>query len=128
MASNFDQIWIENRFRNRKAMTGTALRKDEQTGFLEPVTKRGFSAEQKATFIKRFEVCNNQRQVAKSVRIDIQAVYDAIALDEKFRAEFIRCTGIVGRSKHLNDELVKLSSSEKNELIADLLKKSDKYK
>ena len=128
MASKFDQIWIENRFRNRKAMTGTALRIDPQTGFLEPATKRGFSAEQKATFIKRFEVCNNQRQIAKSVRIDIQAVYDAIALDEKFRAEFLRCLGTAGRSKHLNDELVKLSSSEKNELIADLLKKSDKYK
>ncbi len=128
MASNFDQIWIENRFRNRKAMTGTALIVDSQTGFLEPATKRGFSAEQKATFIKRFEVCNNQRQVAKSVRIDIQAVYDAIALDEKFRTEFIRCMGLTGRTKHLNDELVKLSHSEKNELIADLLKKTDKYR
>ena len=127
MASNFDQIWIENRFRNRKAMTGTALRLDPETGFLEPMTKRGFSAEQKATFIKRFEVCNNQRQIAKSVRIDIQAVYDAISLDVKFRTEFVRCLGLEGRTKHLNDELVKLSSSEKNELIADLLKKTNKY-
>ncbi len=128
MASNFDQIWIENRFRMRKAMTGTALILDQQTGFLEPATKRGFSAEQKATFIKRFEVCNNQRQVAKSVRIDIQAVYDAIALDEKFRAEFVRCMGLTGRTKHLNDELIKLSTSEKNAIIADLLKKTEKYK
>jgi hypothetical protein len=126
--ATFDQIWIENRFRNRKGMVGTALRLDPETGYLEPTTKRGFSAEQKATFIKRFEVCNNQRQVAKSVRIDIQAVYDAIALDSHFREEFVRCAGIPGRTKRLNDELIKLSHSEKNEIIADLLKKTDKYK
>lgn len=128
MMATFDRIWIENRFRNRKGMVGTALRLDPETGYLEPVTKRGFSAEQKATFIKRFEVCNNQRQVAKSVRIDIQSVYDAIALDDKFRAEFTRCLAIVGRTKHLNDELIKLSHSEKNELIADLLKRTERYK
>lgn len=126
--ATFNQIWIENRFRNRKGMVGTALRLDPETGYLEPTTKRGFSAEQKATFIKRYEVCNNQLQVAKSVRIDIQAVYDAIALDEKFRTEFIRCNAIEGRTKRLNDELIKLSHSEKNEIIADLLKKTDKYK
>ncbi len=126
--ANFDQIWIENRFRNRRKMTGTALVIDQETGFLQPMTKRGFSAEQKATFIKRFAVCNNQRQVAKSVRIDIQAFYDAIALDEKFRAEILRCMEIPGRTKHLNDELIKLSTSEKNEIIADLLKKTEKYK
>lgn len=124
----FDQIWIENRFRNRKGMVGTALRLDPETGYLEPTTRRGFSAEQKATFIKRFEVCNNQRQVAKSVRIDIQAVYDAIALDNRFREDFVRCIGIAGRTKRLNDELIKLSHSEKNEIIADLLKKTAKYK
>lgn len=124
----FDQIWIENRFKNRPKMTGTAMRLDPETGYIEPTTKRGFSASQKATYIKRFEVCNNQRQVAKSVRIDIQTVYDAIALDPHFREEFLRCTGIPGRTKHLNDELIKLSHSEKNEIIADLLKRTSRYK
>lgn len=125
--AKFDQIWIDNRFRYRNGMNGRALRMDERTGYLEPITKRGFSAEMKETFIKRFTICSNQRQIIKSLNVDVQSIYDAIALDKKFREDYLKCNSILTRKKQLNDELVNLASSEKVQVITDLTNKLSKY-
>ncbi len=127
MPTTFNQIWIENRFRYRNGMTGTALRLDEATGYLEPSTRRGFSAEMKQVFIKRFMICSNFKQICKSVFVDVQTVYDAIALDKKFREDIIRCNEIIGRKKQLNDQLVEMAKSEKTAVLTDLTGRMDKY-
>lgn len=127
MPNHFDQIWIENRLRYRKRLTGSAMRMDEVTGYLEPATRRGFSAEEKQTFIKRYTVCSNFKQCTKSVNVDVQTVYDAIAIDKRFREDIIKCNEIVGRKKQLNDELVKLAVSEKVAVLSELSKEADKY-
>lgn len=126
--AKFDQIWIDNRFRNRKTLKGSRLRLDDVTGYLEPAERRGFSAEQRKTFVDRFKVCSNMAAIARSVNIDIQTVYDAIAVDSKFRAEIIKCNENTQRSKQLNNELVKLAASEKVQVITDLSNKLEKYK
>ncbi len=127
MPTTFNQIWIENRFRYRNGMTGTALRLDEATGYLEPSTRRGFSAEMKQVFIKRFMICSNFKQICKSVFVDVQTVYDAIALDKKFREDIIRCNEVIGRKKQLNDQLVEMAKSEKTAVLTDLTGRMDKY-
>ena len=126
--TRFDQIWIDNRFRFRKGMRGTAMRLDDHTGYLESTTRRGFTVEMKATFIKRFTVCSNKKQIVKSVDIDIQSVYDALCLDKKFREDFLKCEEIPGRSKQLNDELKVLAASEKAQIVTDLTKKLENYR
>lgn len=123
----YDQVWIENRFRYRKGMKGSALRLHEETGYLESTNQRGFSAEMKDTFIKRFMLCNNMKQICESVNIDIQAVYDAIALDKKFRDDINYCNEQKGRKKQLNDELLEQAVSEKTAIISELTNKMDKY-
>ncbi len=126
-ASQFDQIWIENRYRYRKGMRGTAMRLDEATGYLEPMTRRGFSAEMKDIFIKRFTVCSNKRAICRSLFIDVGSVYDAIAIDKKFREDYLKCDSIIKRNTQLNDELVVLANSEKKNIVDDLTSKLDKY-
>ncbi len=123
----FDEEWIKTRFKNRRAMVGSAYTVDAETGFLAPKRRTGFTVEKKGAFLRRFELCNNQAQIAKSVDIDIQAVYDAVALDDKFRAEFMRCLAIPGRPKHLADGGVDFTQEEKSELIGDLLKRANRY-
>ncbi len=103
------------------------MRMDDVTGYLEPVTIRGFSAEMKQTFIARYTICSNQSAICKSLGIDKATMYDAVVLDTKFRENFIYCNSLSGRSKRLNDELVKLAGSEKQSVILDLSKKLDKY-
>ncbi len=127
MGCKFDQIWIDNRFRYRNGMKGSRMRLDEATGYLEPSTRRGFSAEMKAVFIKRFTVCSNRKAIAKSLFVDIQSVYDALALDKKFREDFIKAESIIERSPRLNDELVKLATSEKTKVVMDLTASAAKY-
>ncbi len=127
MKNKFDQVWIDNRFRYRAGMSGTALRTDEVTGYMEPITIRGFSAEMKETFIKRFTVCSNMAAICRSINIDTAAVYDAIALDPKFRTDFIRCYYSTGRKKQLNNQLVILADSAKQQVITELTSKLSKY-
>lgn len=126
--ASFDQIWIDNRFRYRKTLRGSRLRLDDVTGYLEPSDRRGFSAEMRQTFINRFRVCSNMAAIAKSVNIDIQSVYDAVAVDPKFRADIIKCNENTGRSKQLNDEMKKLAASEKAQVVIDLSNKIGFYK
>ena len=127
MRERFNEIWVQNRFRHRKRMAGTGLRLNEALGYLEPSRMRGFNAEMKDTFIKRFSVCDNLKAIAKSLFIDIQTVYDAIAMDKKFRDEINRCDLIEGRKKQLNNQLVELAASEKKVVLTDLTGKMDKY-
>lgn len=100
---------------------------DPPTGYLEPVTRRGFTGEMKKVFIDRFKICSNRTQIAESVFIDIQAVYDAIAVDEKFRNDFLACENLEGRKKQLNNSLVELAASAKNQTISDLSREARKY-
>ncbi len=125
--NKFDQVWIQNRLRYRKNLKGTAMRVDEATGYLEPITIRGFTANTKELFITRFKVCSNMAAICRSLRVDNQSVYDAIVLDPKFRAEFIKCYETIGRKPQLNDQMVILADSAKTRVISDLSSKMDKY-
>ena len=127
MSIVIDQIWIDNRTRYRKGMAGTGMRVNPSTGYLESPKPNGFSSDKKKTFIERFTVCKNKSAICKSIPIDIQSVYDAVALDSKFRTDFIHCETIKRRKNKLNDALVELASSEKVQVIAELTKKMDKY-
>ncbi len=125
--ASFDQIWVANRFRYRKTLTGSRLRYDDVTGYMEPSDRRGFSAEMRKTFIDRFRVCCNMKQISQSVNVDIQTVYDAIAVDSKFRADYIECNKNTQRTKQLNNEMMKLAASEKLQVIIDLKNKIKLY-
>ena len=126
--TEFNEIWVANRKRYRKGLTGTRLVRDPETGYMDPHDRRGFTAEMRATFIARFRICSNMKQICQSVRIERQTVYDAIAVDEKFRREFIEAYKILGRSKRLNDEMVKLAASEKSQVLTDLKNIAERYK
>lgn len=121
---NFDQVWIENRFRKRKRMSGTKLHVDQQTGFMTSSESWGFTAEGKKTFLARFRVCDSLASVARSIPIHIQTVYDHIALDPKFREEFVKANQIQGKAKKLNKALVDVAEEEKRDFISSLLKKA----
>jgi hypothetical protein len=125
--ASFDQIWIDNRFRYRKGLKGSRMKLHEATGYVESLDRRGFSAAMKKTVIERFTVCSNMAAICRSVNIDIQSFYDAVAVDRKFREDVIRCDKDTKRSKRLNDELVELASSERQQTIADLNARRLKY-
>ncbi len=126
--ARFDEIWIANRFRYRKTLRGSRLKLDEETGYMQSPDRRCFTAEQRKTFIDRFKLCANVAQIARSIPIDIQSVYDAIAVDKQFRTHFLEADNLPGRSKQLNDELKKYAVSEKKQIITDLSSKLDQYK
>ena len=119
----FDAVWVENRKKYRKNLKGTRMTVDPITGYLEPVGRKGFSADYKNTFIERFRVCNNMKQIAESLKFDQATIYDAIAVDKKFRDDVNACYLIEGRSKQLRDKLEEIVSEQKNQIIADLSKK-----
>lgn len=119
----YDAIWVSNRFRYRKTLTGTRLTKHPVYGYLEPVGRKGFTAEKRKTFIDRFKICSNMKQIAKSVEITIASVYDAIAVDEKFRDDINAHNEIEGRSKKLHNELASLKVREQSDTITDLMGK-----
>ena len=125
--AKFDETWIANRFRYRKTLKGSRLKLDEETGYLQSPDRRCFTAEQRKTFIERFRICSNAAQIAASIPIDIQSVYDAIAVDKQFRTHFLEADKISGRSKHLNDEIKKYAVSEKKQIITDLSGIAGKY-
>lgn len=125
--SEFDETWISNRLRYRKTHTNNKLVKDKLTGFLESYSRHGFNGEKKKVFIDRFRICKSMAGVAKSIPIDIQAVYDAIAVDPLFREEFKKCLLIDGRFNKLNNALIESKIVESQSLISELLKKAEKY-
>lgn len=126
--SNFDQIWIDRRLRYRKTLKGSRLRRDDVTGYLEPSDRRGFSAQMRKQVVDWFRVCSNMAAISRAVNIDIQSIYDAIAVDPKFREDIRKCNENTQRSKQLNNELVKLAASEKQQVIVDLSNKLNQYK
>lgn len=126
--AKFDQVWIDNRLRYRKTLKGSNMALDPDTGYLQSPHRRGFMGKQKALFMERFKVCSNVKDVARSINIDIQAIYDAVAIDPKFRQMFLEIDKIEGRAKRLNDELVRLATAEKTAVVQDLGIKLDKYK
>lgn len=123
----YDNIWVSNRFRYRKTLKGTRLTKHPVYGYLEPVGRKGFTAEKRKTFIDRFKICSNMKQIADSIEITMGSIYDAIAVDDKFREDINACNEIPGRSKKLNNELKSLEVREKNQIIADLGRKLKDY-
>ncbi len=126
--AKFDETWIANRFRYRRTLKGTRLKVDDETGYMQSPDRRCFNAEQRKTFIQRFRICSNAAQIAASIPIDIQSVYDAIAVDRQFRVHFLEADKIPNRTKHLNDEIAKYAVSEKKQIITDLTNKLDQYK
>jgi hypothetical protein len=128
VAVKFDQIWIENRLRYRKTTKGSRLRLDPVSGYLEPMGRRGFDADKKTQFIDRFTVCKHQESICKSLGISIQAMYDAVAIDPRFREEFIRCEAIPGRSMNLAAVSVDKKISEQVRVVTDLMGSVNKYK
>ncbi len=63
------------------------------------------------------------KQIAKSVEISIASIYDAIAVDTKFRDDINACNEIEERSKKLHNELESLQVKEQNDTITDLMDK-----
>lgn len=116
-----DPIWVSNRFKTRKRMKGGRLYLHPETGFLTTATSHGFDYEKKTTFLERFKLCSNINQIAKSVGINVQSVYDHLALDAKFRDEFVKLDQIEGKNKQLNDALLGIEKEQKAAYIADLL-------
>lgn len=104
------------------------MKVDPETGFLQAVYVSGFTAKKKAAFIERYKVCRNFAEVCKSVSLDLQTVYDAIALDAKFRDAVNACKQIPGRKMRLNDALENIKTEEHSLVIQQLAKAADKYK
>ncbi len=126
--ARFDKDWIENRYKTRKGMNGLAMRQDGPTGYLESVIRRGFSAKTKKEFIGLLAVCSNQIQICRRLGVDVQSMYDAIALDKKFREDFLRCLEVVGRKKQLTNIEETLAQDEKQHIVNSLANKINDYK
>lgn len=123
----FDATWIQNRFRQRKGLTGTRQTKDPVTGYLEPVGRKGFTAANRHIFIERMKICSSVAGVARSIPIDVQSVYDATAVDTKFREEMNVCWELEGRAVKLNTAIEQIEAVAKDDIIADLAKKMERY-
>lgn len=121
-------IWIANRFLKRKKMTGKGLFLDKNTGFLVTKNKHGFDGERKKAFLARFTVCSNLAQIAKSLGLDIQTIYDHLAMDERFREEFNKLNEIEGKATQLNSALVEASKVEQIQFINEINRIADKYR
>ncbi len=124
---NFDQIWASNRFKYRPGLSGQGMRKDPATGFLEAVSGRGFKARDKAIFIARLKSCSSKRAIARSIPIDIQAVYDHIALDMTFREQVIACEQIKGRKARLNEAMEHAKVVTSQVFLSELANAAKKY-
>ena len=123
----YDETWIANYKRTRKTLTGTRMALDPVTGYMRPVGRDGFTAEDRATFVERFKICNNITQICKSLDIDKMTYLDAVAVDEKFRNEINAAHNIPNRPKQLNNGLEAIKHVEKTEVVADLAKSMEKY-
>lgn len=124
----FDATWIANRFRYRKTLKGTRMCVDPVTGYMRPVGRDGFTAEERAIFIERLRLCSNTAQICRSIPIDIQSFYDAIAVDTKFRQEVNLAYKIPNRAMQLNNGLEEIRHVEKKTVVNELVKAMEKYK
>lgn len=125
---HFDAIWVANYKRIRKTLVGSRMSLDPVTGYMRPIGRDGFTAEDRATFIERFKVCRNLTQICKSIPIDIMSFYDAVAVDEKFKKDINEIWNLPNRPMQLNSGLEEIKHVEKRTVIEDLAKKMDKYK
>lgn len=123
----FDETWVANRFRYRKTLKGKNLTLDPDTGYMSPKVPYGFKAVDRAVFIERLRICNNIAEICRSIPIDLQTFYDAIAVDTKFREDVNQAYTIENRALHLNDGLVEMKKEEKTAVINDLMEKAKKY-
>lgn len=124
---SYDEVWMANYKRNRRTLTGARMTIDPVTGFMRPVGRDGFTAEDRAVFVQRFRVCDNISQICKSLNIDVMTFYDALVVDEKFRNEINAALQISGRPKQLNNSLKSIKLADKTSTIADLAKSAEKY-
>lgn len=124
----FDATWIANYKRYRKTLTGTRMSLDPITGYMRPIGRDGFTAEDRATFVERLKICSNITQICKSFPIDKMTFLDAVAVDEKFRTEVNAAWKIPNRPKHLNTALAEIQHFEKKTVVNELFKVMDKYK
>jgi hypothetical protein len=127
-SAKLDQVWVENRFRTRKGMTGKKLDLDKDTGFLTSGDTTGFTVERKTIFLQRFMVCSNITEIAGSVGVNVQTMYDHLAMDTAFRTKYLSLKDIPGKAKYLNDGIIGLEKAEKAAFIGNLLAKAEKYK
>ena len=123
----FNEIWCANRKRQRKTLTGTRLALDPDTGFLNPVGRDGFTSEDRAAFVERLRICSNITQVCKSIPIDVQSFYDAVAVDQGFRKAVNEACNIPGRAKQLNEGMKAIKHQEKTDVVNELFKAAEKY-
>lgn len=123
----FDWIWVENRFRHRKRMTGAKLYTDPETGYKATPSIKGFTVEKKKTFLHRFKSCSNIKAIARSLYLDVQTIYDHIAMDDKFREEFKRLDEFDNKTKNLNSALLERHNMEKEAMLQELAQKASKY-
>jgi hypothetical protein len=124
----YDDVWAANFKRMRRTLKGTRLTVDPVTGYLEPVGRDGFTADDRATFIERLKVCSNITQICKSIPIDKMTFFDALVVDAKFRKDVNEALLIEGRATQLNDSLANIRYEEKKTVIEDLGKKIGFYK
>ena len=124
---HYNAVWIENRKRFRKRLTGTRLTLDKDTGYLEPVGRDGFLADDRRVFIERFKVCDNIKQICISLNITEGTVYDAIVVDTKFRNDVNACFLIPNREHQLNNGLKDIKRSETESVLKDLFSKAKEY-
>lgn len=121
-------MWCENRKRLRKNMNGKAQVIDRATGYLDSNRKHGFSADKRKLFIERLQICNNYQDISRSLGMDVQAFYDAIALDAKFREDVNAANRIEGRAARLNKGFEQDKVADKQAILGDLLKKASEYR
>lgn len=124
----FDATWADNRKHLRKGMTGTGMKADPVTGYLEAMRDSGFTAKKKVLFIERLKLCKGFCEVARSVKVDVGAVYDALVLDLKFRDAVNQAQQMPDRKSHLNDALETIKFEETSQTVAELSKAAEKYK
>lgn len=124
----FDETWVANRRRYRKTLSGSQHAVDPDTGYLESQWNKGFTAANKAVFVERLKHCRNYSQISKSIPVDIQSFYDAVAIDPKFREDVNACGKIPDRAMQLNHAIAQLNKKENTDVISDLLKRAENYK
>lgn len=96
-------------------------------GYLESPTTIGFKAVDRKLFIERLKICKNWAQICRSIPVDRQAVLDAVAVDEKFRADVNAAEALPNRAIQLNEGLVTSKHAEQQAILDDLKERAKKY-
>lgn len=103
------------------------MTQDPVTGYMRPIGRDGFTAEDRATFVERFRVCSNIAQICKSVDITRMTFYDALVVDKKFRDDVNACFEIPDRAFQLEKGLEGIKYVEKKTVVNALTKAAQKY-